>query len=151
MNCTLDVIKKVTDHVADKTRSLEDILAELNAPIAPNPERQANVKPPLTFSALVASISSASLGKVILYDHLDVVIKDLRSGDYDAANIWVQGFVAAGILTADDAIAIAGVLTAAVPDPTYKPQLSWAEINLGDVLTAQDIKDCATLGKWPTA
>lgn len=150
MNCTMEVVNKVTAYVKDKTRSLDDIRVELNAPVTDNPLPQGSVKPPLTFAGLAAVIAPASLAKVIGYAHLDVIIEDLRRGDYDAAALWVQGLTVAGILTTEDATAINSALTAPIPDPAWKPKLSWVEVNFntGDILTVQDILDCKSYGKW---
>jgi hypothetical protein len=106
MNCTMAVVNKVSAYVKDKTRDLVDIRAELNAAVIDNPAPQVNVKPPLTFVALAAVIAPVSLGKVMQYAHLDVIVNDLRRGDYDAASLWVQGLTAAGILTVNDATVI---------------------------------------------
>ena len=150
MNCTMAVVNKVSAYVADKKRDLNEIRAELNEAAYDNPSPQGNVKPPLTFAGLVAVIAPSSLAKVIGYAHLDVIIEDLRRGDYDAATLWVQGLTVAGILTVDDASAISAALATPIPDPEWKSKLSWVEVNFGagNVLTEQDMLDCKQYGKW---
>lgn len=151
MNVTPEVVDKVTAYVKDKTSPLAQILADLNTPAISNPSPQGVVKQPVTFAALTSVLEPASLGKLMTYVHLNEVIADLRRNDLDAAALWVEGLTAAGILTPADATAIGGVLSGTVLDPAWKPQLSWAEANLGGPLTAIDIQDCAKYGKWPTA
>lgn len=150
MNTTMAVVNKVSAYVTDKTQPLDTIRAALNAPAYDNPAPQATVNPPLSFAAMAAAVDPVNLGKLMTYDHLDVVIADLRRGDYDAATLWVQGLVAAGILSTTDATNIAKTMTP-TPDPTWRARLSWVEVNFGagQVLTDIDMDDCAKYGKWP--
>ena len=71
MNCTPAVVSKVSAYVKDKSRDLNDIRAELNAPAYDNPAKQGNIKPPLTFAGLAAVVTPASLGKVMTYEKAD--------------------------------------------------------------------------------
>ncbi len=148
MNVTPKVVEKVAAYVTDKGRPLETIRAELNKPAFDNPLPQGQIKPALSFAGIAAVVAPASLGKVMTYAHLDKIIDDIRKQDIDAAALWVQGLAAAGLLTADDVVAVSGVISSTTPDPNWKAKLSWAEVNLGDTLTEQDMIDCATYGKW---
>lgn len=151
MNCTPNVIAQVTAYVVDKTQPLATILAALNAPAYDNPTPQAQIATPFDFSVVAPLIGAASMGKLATYIHFNQIIADMRNRDRDAIMLWASALAAAQIITLDETTAIQKMLTATVPDPTWQARLSWSQLNLGDVLTQQDIQDCANYGKWPKA
>lgn len=149
MNITPDVVAQVSAYVTDKTPSLTQVLANLNAQTIPNPQPQASIKPPMTFTAFASGIDPASLGKVMTYAHLPDIIADIKDQNYDAASLWVSGLTAAGILSTADSASLSKLMSATIPDPSWTPMMSWAQVNLGGILTNQDILDIAKYGGWP--
>ncbi len=148
MNVTLEVVDKVTKKVTDKTQSAAAIADMLNTPEFDNPVKQQQVPQPFDFSSLAALIGPTSLHGLVNYVHFDIVIQDVRKQDRDAVALWAKALAAGGYITVDEAGALIGAVSATVPDPTWKPMLSWAEVNLGDTLTVLDVTDCAKYGKW---
>ncbi len=148
MNVTMDVVQKVTAKVTDKKQSPEAIAAQLNSPEFDNPVKQPMVPQPFDFTSLAALISQTSMQGLVNYVHFDVVIQDVRKQDRDAVVLWAKALAAGGYITVEEAGALIQTVSSAVPDPTWKPLLSWAEMNLGDTLNILDVTDCAKYGKW---
>ena len=65
---------------------------------------------------------------------------DLRSRDTVAAQTWSALLAAAGILTSAENTAIQTILASTIPDPTWTAQISWAQNNLGGLVSAWDIE-----------
>lgn len=149
INVTPDVIFLVSDRVADKTQPLDQILADLNAPIESNPKPQENIPNPFDFQSLASLISVETMGKLVNYIHFPAIIQDVRNRDRVAIGFWASALVAGAVLKQTEADQIFGVISASTPDPNWKSKLSWAEINLGEEITLKDIKQVAQYGKWP--
>ena len=145
MNCTPKVVATVTAYVTDKTQPLATIAAALNAPQFDNPTPQAQIVTPFDFNTIAPLIGAISMGKLTTYIHFDQVIFDMRNRDRAAVLLWASALAAAPLITPDEATAIQKALMATVPDPDWKPKLSWIEknFNVGDVLTQQDISASA--------
>lgn len=138
-NPTAAAIAAIRARVTDWTQSDAAILSALNAADQPNPMPQAQVRKPMSVSALFAKVSAASRAKLASRPGLPQAIMDIRSQDPSAVLNWVQLFVDTLDLTPAEAAALQAEINATIPDPKYRAQLSWAEINLGRPVDAADL------------
>ena len=150
MNMTPQVIKQVKTYVDSvggvpplNTQTSAVIAATLNIQNLPNPVTTAPLVPyPWDFPILMSQVSTASLGKLATYPFLVQLTADLRNRDTVAALTWGALLAAAGILLPAEAAAIQSSLTSTVPDPTWTAQVSWAQLNLGGSVSANDMSQC---------
>ena len=150
MNVTPQVIKQVQAYVNSvggtpplNTQASAAIAAALNAANIPNPVTVAPQVPyPWNFLALMSQVSAASLGKLANYQYLVELTADLRNRDTVAAQTWAALLAAAGILSPAENAAIQTMLARTIPDPAWTAMTSWAQLNLGGPILANDVAQC---------
>lgn len=117
----------------------ESIVAALNDPTIANPDPAPEIPVPYTYADLFGVISQPNLAKLVMLPSLTRIIDDINSGSLDACQRWLTLLAGSGTITPEEAQAVAGVMTATQPSPSWPTHISWAKANIGRSVDADDI------------
>ena len=115
------------------------IVEALNAPAIDNPTPQPTRPKPYTLEDLMAALDTATIGKLQSLPSLDRMLDRIEANDRLNCKRWINLLVASGTITAEQMQSIAAILDATEPDPGWKPQLSWAQVNIGRPVDGFDV------------
>lgn len=140
MNITPAVIKQIKEFLGALTGTAAELAAILNDRNINNPiPKAADVPNDFNFSTLAGLLGPTTAGRIANYIHLDRLIDDIRARDREAILLWSSVLTAGGILEPSEATAISNAVNASVPDPKWRAQISWIELEFGmDVVIRDD-------------
>ena len=147
MNMTPEVIRQISLYVNSQgtlnTMTCTQIAAVLNTANIANPVNPApQIPAPVNFKLLAGALSSASLSKLATYACFQSFLNDLIASNRPNLQAWCTMLTAAGIFTAGDNTTFQAYLISTIADPTWTAQVSWAQLNLGGPVSANDIQQC---------
>jgi hypothetical protein len=151
-------IAAIQAKVTDWTATDNAIAVLLDTPSIVNPATQATVAAPVAPSTVLNLVSSGSLAKILSLPSFDATILPLLnqpdpkpSASFSTLNLWAAGLFKGGYLTQSEFDALAAPTSGTTPstpaglfnqtqlDPSYQPQISWAQATLGRPVDAADI------------
>jgi hypothetical protein len=135
-------IASIRAKVTDWTPSDATIAASLNTPSIANPTPQGQIAAPVYESELLGTLTdqgNGSLVKLINWPNFGLLKADIEIQNRAGIGLWCQALTLAGYITQGEASAIVTYLGSAVADPSYQTLLSWAQVNLGRPVDADDI------------
>jgi len=135
-------IAAIQAHVTDWGPDDQAIADALNVPDQPNPAAQGVIDNPLYESALLSLLTDAtngSLVKLISWPNFGLLKTDIEAQNRDGVGLWCQALTAAGIITVGECGAIEAYIGGTQPDPSWPPQISWAQAVIGRDLDSNDI------------
>lgn len=133
--------------VADWSPDDASIAATLNTPSVPNPTPQPTIAKPFTARDLMAVLDGPAKGKLLALPGFGRLLDDIAIGDIETLENWVAGLLCPSPILPEPAIAseqaasLMAVLHASEPDPSWRPQISWAESVIGRPVDANDIAE----------
>jgi hypothetical protein len=139
MNPSPAAIAAIRAHVADWSASDAQVAASLNAEQVANPAPQGTVPTPFYQSDVLGLLSEGSKAKLKDVAFLPRISDDIKKQDRPAVGLWAQVLALGSVITADELTALAALLAATGPDPSYPPQVSWAMAYLGRPVDAADV------------
>jgi hypothetical protein len=106
----------------------------------PNPEPAQEVARPIRKNEVLGLLAPASMVALLSYTNLALVFESFDKGDRPSCVAWAYALRAANVLTTDaDVAAVVGYVGSTVPDPVYKPLLTWPELTGESSLAELDI------------
>lgn len=115
------------------------ILAAYNAPAIANPTTRGTVPTPYTITQLIGTLSSGSLANLDTFPAIYQLMQDIDANNSANVLVAVAFLAAAGKILSSEATAINAVLTATELDPSWSPQISQAQSDLGRPADEDDI------------
>lgn len=132
-------IALIREQVADWTGDDATIAASLNAPSIENPAPQPTIAKPFTARDLMGVLDSAAKAKLLTLPSLARLLNDIEAGVIEPLENWVAMLATGAIVTQEQAGALMAILHATEPDPSWPPQISWAESVIGRPVDTDDI------------
>ena len=143
MNPTPDTIAWIRSYVATLPggwdTSVPDIVAAANTPTVPNPAPQPTVPKPFYVTDLVAHLDAETLASLRTLPSLPRVLDDINSNNRAGCNLWLNLLLASTDITQQQHDALAAVINATYPDPSWPSQVGAAEANLGRPIDQLDV------------
>lgn len=138
-NPSPEAISAIRAEVSDWTSDDASIAASLDAPTTANPALQAQVPRVLVAAEMISLLAPASLAKVYSRPAIVAFEQSIRGQDRASASNWIALAFVAGDVTQPERDALLAYVAGTVPDPTYRPSISWAESTLGRLVDSEDV------------
>ena len=138
-NPTLTALTAIREQVTNWTQTDAEIRDALNTVTIPNPVAAPLIPKPMEASVLMGFASAETRAKLLSRPALVAFASDVRTGDREAVLNWIVLGRDAGDIPEDEFQLMLAELQATIPDPSYPPLLSWAELHLGRLVDLEDI------------
>jgi hypothetical protein len=136
----------IAAHVQDWSAMDAEITAALNAATEPNPAPQGTVPRTMRMAELMGLAGVGTRAALLNNPNLSAARADVIAQDHHGVGTWLMGYASAGIIPQDEAAAMLAYVQTPVPDPSWQAQVSWATLNLGRAVDAQDIAAARAAG-----
>lgn len=123
----------------DFARTDAEIAADLNAETVPNPAPQPTVRTPFVTTDLMGALNAASLAKIKGLPSLARLLDDITAQLPGPLDNWLILLQTDGTISPTQAGAMAAIVHATGPDPSWPPTIPAAVADLGRELDAADI------------
>jgi hypothetical protein len=117
------------------------IRAAMAATLVNNPVATAPTVPrPFSVAQLLGALSAASEANLNTVPGMAQLIQDIRAGDIPNCLEWIKYLADTSKITAAEATALQGIVSATQPDPTWAAQIPWDVANLGRAADDFDVE-----------
>lgn len=125
--------------------SYDDAVNQMNTPSIPNPVPQADIPKPWSWADALQALSPSTLNAILSLPTAPVMIEQLNENKSETRALWFGILDKLGVLPTAEKNAISALVSATIPDPSYRPLLSWAEVNLGRDADQYDVLESVLL------
>jgi hypothetical protein len=131
----------IAAHVGADFDSLTDgqITAALNEPDTPNPAPQGNVPRLMKMGELMGLAGTATRAALLGNPNLPTARADVLAQDHVGVATWLAAYASVGTIPQGEYDAMMDYVMTPVPDPSWQAQVSWAVLNLGRAVDAEDV------------
>lgn len=139
MNPSPAAIALIRERVTDWTPDDASIAAMLNVPSVANPTQRPTVAKPFTARDLMGVLGQPEQAKLLMLPSLARLLDDIVTGSLVPLENWVIMLRSGDFITQEQAAGLFAIIQATEPDPSWQPQISWAEAVIGRLVDADDI------------